>query len=347
MRKRYKIGICGNFSKQLRGIGGQNIKTEQITNDLINLYGKSKIEIADTSIGKIKLFYKCLSVAKSCEHVIIIAAQNGVKVLIPLYVILSKIFNIKIHYIVVGAWICDAIGGNYILRKTIPMVHHIYPQTKILKNKLVSQYSLKNVVVMHNYKEIKPIGLEHIDKHSGQVYKLCCVSRIEEKKGISDAIKIVSKINETQSELKVILDIYGPIKDDYEEEFRELVNKYGYVNYCGIIEPNETIKFVKNYYLLLFPTKYFTEGIPGTILDAFFSGVPVLASRWESCNEIIKEHITGFSYLFGDMGDFHNKLLYLLNNDELVYKMKKKCIDESKKYTKDEALKPIINYLNE
>ena len=42
------------------------------------------------------------NIAIHTENIIILPAQNGIKVLIPLFVILSKVLNRKIHYIVVG-----------------------------------------------------------------------------------------------------------------------------------------------------------------------------------------------------------------------------------------------------
>ena len=52
--------------------------------------------------------------------------------------------------------------------------------------------------------------------------------------------------------------------------------------YCGIKDPKDSVKTLKNYFALVFPTRFYTEGIPGTIIDAYYAGVPVIASKWES-----------------------------------------------------------------
>ncbi len=80
---------------------------------------------------------------------------------------------------------------------------------------------------------------------------------------------------------------------------------------------------MKKYDLLLFPTKYYTEGIPGTIIDAYFSGLPVLVSRWENHNDILYEKRNRNNvYEFDCIEDFEIKLEYLVNNQEMLEKMR-------------------------
>src|SRR5699024_4055944 len=111
-----------------------------------------------------------------------------------------------------------------------------------------------------------------------------------------------------------------------------------YVKYKGVIPYNNTVSIIKDYYLLLFPTKYFTEGIPGSIIDSYFSGVPVVASKWESWEDVINYGETGYTYQFGNEKEFNELVLQLTGNIELVEKMSIKCIEESKKYTAHEAM---------
>lgn len=56
---------------------------------------------------------------------------------------------------------------------------------------------------------------------------------------------------------------------------------------------------LKNYFALVFPTLFYTEGIPGTIIDAYAAGLPVISSKWESYDDVIEDNITGVGYEFG------------------------------------------------
>ncbi len=79
---------------------------------------------------------------------------------------------------------------------------------------------------------------------------------------------------------QVIIDIYGPIYNEYLTEFEEeCQNSSENLNYKGVLQPDEIYQVLSEYDLMLFPTQYYTEGFPGSILDAYISGLPVIASR--------------------------------------------------------------------
>lgn len=39
---------------------------------------------------------------------------------------------------------------------------------------------------------------------------------------------------------------------------------------------------------MLLPTHYYTEGLPGSVLDAYMSGIPIIVSRWKHASEFVK-----------------------------------------------------------
>ncbi|QLY39826.1 glycosyltransferase [Hujiaoplasma nucleasis] len=341
-----RIGVCGHFNSGKNAIGGQTIKTRIITDELKKVYGEQNISIVDTSDWKkkpIKLFFKSLMLAIKSKHIIILPAQNGIKVFIPLFVSLRKIFKLKVHYIVVGAWLKDELQKNKWLISKMNKIDYIYVQTETLKTNLMKIVTNKRIIVFKNFKSINPIDItEKVSEFKKDFLSVCILSRINEKKGVSDAIQVVNRINENLFEKKIYLDIYGPIEKTYKIIFAEqLKNSGNEVKYKGILEYDDTVKTIKNYDLLLFPTKYYTEGFPGTIVDSFLAGVPVLASKWESHKDVIDENITGITFAFNDEIDFHRKLLFLLQNQNKLFKLRNNCIQKAKEYTSSEAIKII------
>jgi glycosyltransferase involved in cell wall biosynthesis len=120
-----------------------------------------------------------------------------------------------------------------------------------------------------------------------------------------------------------------------------------YINYCGVIDAFKSVDTIKNYYLQVFPTKYQTEGIPGSIVDSFFSGVPVIASMWNSAKDVIDDNSTGFLYRFNDNDDLKQKLIFAYNNPQKIQEMKIKCLEKSYQYQPSEAIKVVLNELND
>lgn len=345
-----KVGICGHFNIGSEAIGGQTIKTRIISETLEDFYGSDQVLKLDTQgwrKNKVKFFYRCISIAIHSENIIILPATNGVKILIPLFVFLCKIFNKKLHYIVVGAWLPKLLKKHKYLIRPTRNIDYIYAETNTLINKLSEMGISSNTYYMPNFKKVPPTIMDLTDKKYEKPYQLCIVSRINYEKGIESAINVVDRINKEQNEKQVTLDIYGPIEESYKERFNCLVSQYdNSIRYKGTLDYNHTIDVIKEYFLLLFPTKYYTEGFPGTVLDSYLSGVPVLASRWESSKDIIEEGITGCTFEFGNDKDFYKILRYLVKNKNYVIQMKKNCQAEASKYSVDNAVKVLINNIS-
>ena len=112
-----------------------------------------------------------------------------------------------------------------------------------------------------------------------------------------------------------------------------------FLNY--LISDNNVIK---GYYMLLFPTHFTTEGIPGTIIDSYAAGVPVIASKWDGFNDVIDNGVTGIGYQC-----LHNECLQAAIEDAIkspnkIKEMKKQNVDDDFEFSyrtwkfKDEIL---------
>lgn len=340
-----KICIVGHFNFKGELSGGQTIKThiisDAIKNNTNNQVKIFKIDTANWKRKNILLMFKILLNFFRCKDVIFLPAQNGIKVFLPLFTVLKILFKVKLHYIVTGAWLANLVKRKHKYVNLLKKIDYIYVQTSVLKNSLCDIGICKNLVLMPNFKHFDKIN-EVFKKDYSYPFKLCVLSRIEEKKGILEAIEVVSKLNESLLEPKCELDIYGPVKKEFEDDFYMSLKKTNCVKYLGNLHYSKINSVLKNYNLLLFPTKYFTEGLPGTIIDAYSSGVPVLASRWASSSEFIIENKTGLTYEFDNRDDFANKLHYLISKPELIKTMKKYCLNEAQKYHEVNVIKILL-----
>ena len=341
-----KICICGHFAKGIESYDGQTVKTQSIYANLIKKYGKDNVSIIDTYGWKKKplnIFFKCLRQSKEAENMIILPAHKGVKIFVPLFNILKRIYKFKLHYIVIGGWIYSLIHKNLFMKNQLKKVDFIYLEN----NNTISQLKkigLNNLYQMNNFKDLVQSNYKY--KPDEKNFKCCIFSRIEEKKGITVAIDTINKIN-YDTKTKVTLDIYGKVSKEYEKKFKQMLSNSNNTNYKGTISPNMSVNVIEKYDLLLFPTLYFTEGIPGTIIDSYFSGVPVLASKWENFNEIIEDNVTGFGFKFADNDDFYNTLKNVISNRKFLSKMREKCLEASNFYTPNVALKILYRNVGE
>ncbi|MBQ6383727.1 MAG: glycosyltransferase [Clostridia bacterium] len=144
--KHKSIGIIGSFgySSDSPMIGGQVSKTIGIYKELEKEHGKGQISIADTSNWKkekVKLLINMFRIAKTCDPVLILPNQKGIKIILPVISILKKRNKYSIAYPVVGGWLPDCLKNNRYLVHYLNYVDYLLPETNILKNELKKYYN--------------------------------------------------------------------------------------------------------------------------------------------------------------------------------------------------------------
>ena len=329
-----KIGICGSFDFKTNDHGGQPVKTRQLYYELCKTVGKDNIEIVEMFKKKrIKVFCGCIKAIFSCKEIIMLPAHNGLPILTLLLNLFNKLLRRKLHYVVIGGWLPEYLDSHKITAKFLKKnFSGIYVETKFMKSEL-NHRGFNNVHIFPNYKDINVICENDLSLVDDSPIKVCFFSRVTEKKGIEDAVRAVMEINSDSKKCLLELDIYGIIDIAFSEKFEELLKaSTNYVQYKGIANPNDSVSVLKNYALQLFPTKFRTEGIPGSVVESFFAGVPVVASKWNSFDDVIDDGITGIGFEFGNYDDFKVKLQNLACDYEKINRMKKHCINAAEKY---------------
>lgn len=330
-----KIGICGHFGFGLNLLNGQTVKTKSIIKELTRKYGEDEIICVDTH-GGIRKIINCFTgivhLMIQCKNIIILPAQNAVRFFAPLIVIFNKVFHRNINYIVIGGWLPSFIEERKFLRNCLKKFDHIYVETSIMKKKLEEQ-GFTNVVCMPNFKELNILTKQELIYTEQIPYKVCTFSRVMEEKGIEDAIKVIKSVNEKWGKDVYLLDIYGQIEEGYTERFQTLIKQVPeYIKYKGEVQYSETVGVLKDYYAVLFPTKFYTEGIPGTVIDAYAAGVPVIASKWENYKDVVCEEVTGIGYQFGNNEMLQQILEEIASGEKDLNQYKTNCIEFATKF---------------
>lgn len=329
------IGICGHFGGGHTFLDGQTVKTKNLANELERIYGENEVMKVDT-YGGVKhfpiLIIKLVKLLFCCQNVIVLPAQNGLRVVATLYAYLNLMLHRKLHYVVIGGWLPEFLADKNRLIKQLKKFSGIYVETITMKNALES-IGFLNIFVMPNFKNIHILDKDELVYSKCEPYQLCTFSRVMKEKGIEDAIKAVTNINKANNRTVYELDIYGQIAPDQESWFESLqANFPSYIRYRGLVDHNQSVNVVKEYFALLFPTHFFTEGIPGTILDAYAAGVPIISSRWESFHDIIDDGKTGIGYEFSNTEELTSLLANFAEHPRDILALKNNCLEKAKSY---------------
>ncbi len=344
-----KITIIGCYAQGISDHGGQPVKTRIIVDELRQKIGISKIKLIDTYMWRKRPIRFLLSVISSfvkSKKTIIMPASNGIKIFTVIFYYLSKVFRDKdLYYIVIGGWLPELLNSNKSLQKKMNVYNNIMVETKSMKNDL-ERAGIINVVELVNIVSAKHVESVAHKKEVSNPVKLVFFSRIVEKKGIFEAIDAIKEINQKQKTTRFVLDIYGKVYEEASDRFnQEMSNSHDDINYKGFVDPDGAISLLSKYDFQIFPTKFKTEGIPGSIIYSFFAGTPIICSRWDSCFDIVDENRTGFTYTFNSYQKLVSTLNELLEKDYDYSRMSKNCILESTKYESTNVIDKLIELI--
>jgi len=338
-----KLCVCGSFGFGKESLNGQTIKTEIVTKYYQNTFGVNEVQTIDTQgvmnflIMPIKLFFAYFL----CKNIIILPAHNSIRVLAPLCRLYQILTGKKTHYFVIGGWLPHYLPKHKLVFWGIRSFYGVYAETNTMKSAL-ERFGLENVYVLPNCKYLD------IEKVENKIYvpfpplKLCTFSRINRKKGIGDAVTVIDEINKEKGNTVVVLDIFGRVDSGEQAWFEDLKNTFPEsVKFKGAIPYEKSVFTLRNYHALLFPTRYFTEGIPGTIIDAYAAGLPVIASRWESCEDIVFSRKTGFVYEFENPSAMKDTILEIIKNYDCLVSMRDTCLKVAYEYLPENVLNKI------
>lgn len=346
----FNIGISGHFCFKKELFNGQTIKTKMLATALEKEFGQKSIIKIDTHGGLVflpKIIVNLFKAFYHCNAVIMLPAHNGIKIFTPLFVFLSKALKRKIHYVVIGGWLPETTKQKKWLSFFLKKFNGIYVETSSMKTTLEEQ-GFKNIFIMPNFKNLQILQEKDLVYTTKEPFAFCTFSRVMKEKGIEDAIEAINKINDNAGYILATLDIYGKIDDNYKIRFEQLQKTFPkYIQYKGIIYPTESVNVLKNYFALLFPTHYSTEGIPGTIIDSYSAGVPVITALWNNFKDIFIEEVTGFGFEQRNKEKFFNCIKQAIEKYEQFNLMKMSCLKEAQKYKPQNVINILLNNLKE
>ena len=349
MRRKFKIGIWGQYGNGRIIADGQAVRTTIITNELIKRYGREKILIIDTNNWKkYPLFFliRTIKMFLACENIIIAPADNGYKVIAPLYYFLSIFFKRTLYDIVIGGYLPSLLKNKKFYIKCMKKYKALFVQTPNLKLEL-ENVGLYNVHILSNLKRLSERKIEEIQINDSEKVFVCTLSRVTESKGIEDAMKAIRIANNIIKKNVFYLDIYGIVANDYRETFEKLlVKNKDFVEYKGVIQYDKTVETLKNYFALLFPTYYYGEGFAGNIIDCFYAGLPIIATDWNYNSEIIKNEINGMLVKIHHPDDIARALIKLYYDRKLQWNICCNNIIEAKKYSPERVLDILFKFLD-
>lgn len=345
-----KVCMIGHFGGTEPFFEGQTIKTRNLERAL-RCYGPQltiyKADTFDLRRNSCKFLWNLIRGIVSCDRILLCVSIGGRRAFFPLMYILSRYFHKRVFHCAIGGRLADEVSGSARVKKYVQSFRKNWVESRQLARNL-HNLGISNGEYLPNFKFLPEITPEELPTQWESPLRCVMFSRISAEKGVGDAIDAVVGINRERAENAIELDIYGAVDDDFTQPLEQLLRQAGgAVRYCGTAEPEKSISVIRKYDVLLFPTRRNREGMPGTIIDALTSGVPVIARRWQYCNEMLTHGQTGYCYDFDQPQLLTYWLEYALTHREELLSMRGNCLSAARQYSVQAAAPVMVRELLE
>ena len=328
--------------------GGATVKCELFCH-MLDKKGvqTSKVDVFEVSRKKSKassVFKKCIEAFRSEAPIVYCLDSKRLKAVILLQKLFKKSFK-RTTILVIGGVFHETVAEDTAFEKVMKQVKGIWVETEGMREKL-NQRGFRNVEVFPNPKSEQGSCVPRIAEEKREL-KLVFFSQISKEKGVELIIKLVELLDE--NEILYQLDFYGHVVPQFKNEFEKFIARSQRVKYCGVFDSTKSSVYKKlnNYDILLFPTKWKGEGVPGILVEAKMAGLAVIASPMNFNKEIIREKDKeGFLLEKQYPEEMMEIIKKCSNNYDLLNQMKQGSYQSRKRYALEEY-ENMIELLNE
>jgi glycosyltransferase involved in cell wall biosynthesis len=203
-----------------------------------------------------------------------------------------------------------------------------FSQQKIMNSSLSLQ--AEKIKIIPNY--IPDTGIGNVERENFYLF----VGRLSVEKGIETLLEAFSSAN-----YKIYVAGDGVQKNFYQDKYSKFKN----IQFTGKLEKAAVMALMKRAKAIVFPSICY-ENLPYTILEAFSTGTPVIASRHGGMLEMVTDGYNGYHFTAGDKED----LLHVINKFEntahvAMYEHARKTYLSN--YNSDAHYKSLVNLFNE
>jgi glycosyltransferase involved in cell wall biosynthesis len=169
--------------------------------------------------------------------------------------------------------------------------------------------------------------------------KLIFLGRLTPDKGWKFTLKSLPKIQELidLDQVSFIIAGDGELKDEIAQNFKSFTSN---IHFLGRVEPSQVAGLLANSDIHITTSEKETRGL--TILEAFASGIPVLAPAAGGVIDSIESGKNGLLFTPKNADDFAKKLKVLVENSGLREQMGQQGRETVKDFSWDEAVQNLL-----
>jgi Glycosyltransferase len=200
--------------------------------------------------------------------------------------------------------------------------------------------NLKNMQVIYNASPFKTDLISPLENK-----KVIAIGRYTYQKGFDMLLKTWEQVNKHLPDWN--LNIIGDGEPNEISQLKTLIDKYNISNSVTLVKPTSNIE--KEYLsssLLVMSSRY--EGLPMILIEAQTFGLPIVAFDCKcGPKDVITNGVDGYIVPQGDITAFSEKIMTIIENEDLRKKMGERAKLASKRFNEDVIMQQWITLFKE
>jgi glycosyltransferase involved in cell wall biosynthesis len=216
--------------------------------------------------------------------------------------------------------------SHLIHEKEQKLVHdadHIIVCSDYMKDEIQSQFLVRGNKIDIIPNGVDPTQFENLDETKmaedivGRTFShlIFSIGRIVNEKGFDMIIDAAPQIIKHYPSAVFVIAGKGPLLEHYKTIVGQL-SLDNYIKFVGFVNDQERNDLYKKCHIALFPSMYEPFGI--VALEGMANGKPIIVSDTGGLSTIIEDGVSGMKIKPGDVKDLTEKIIYLLDNEEIA-----------------------------
>ena len=279
-----KIYYIGSFPPTYGGVTIKNKNLYEALQDKLDVHRIDMNRIKRGDIKEILRFAWAMLTGK--QYIIGLAGQKNRRQFTKLMYSFKRKAMERSVLLVMGGLVDDVIKAGPGFVKMFNGYRKTYVELPGMQRKLQSA-GVTNCAIYPNGRP-RPGDLP-VPSMGEESLKCVFFSIIQPEKGVDLILQAADQLPQME------FHFYGEIKKDYEQEYLMAVGKRNHVSYHGVFSGNAdaVYKELSQYDVLLLPTRWKAEGLPGILVEAKIAGLPAVVSDHNFNREIVRDGYDG------------------------------------------------------
>lgn len=347
-----RVLLVGPLPRSGTSVGGTQVSFTQLVQGL-RIRGHVQVEVLDTTrqhvasrglAHHVRELAHALSIAanvyrrvRSSDAVLFSASADGFLLGGPLVWLASRLVGRPIVARAFGGGLDEALARKNPMVRALAASTILRSQLVLLQTRSLCEHFAARAEVRHLPTTRRAPQRE--PRASRECRRFLMLAQLRPEKGYREAIEAIRRAPEGCS-----LTIAGPAMPGTDSE---LLRASPRVTWLGEVAPESVSDLLAQHDALVLPTYHAGEGLPGSIIEAFQHGLPVIATRWRAIPELVIPAVNGLLVEPRDVTALAQAMQRLATEPALFVELRDGALATGREHSLEQACERVERWISQ